>query len=335
MTATDPASASPTATEPPTDTPSGSPTAAAWTATGVRGAAPTAATPGAEPGQPEAGAGRPPQPGLGSPTGTGTTGPGSPTGPGNGGGTAPATGTPVTVGGADLDTPRMKDIAQQLVSSAENSSLDWRAQYRYIEDIHDGRGYTGGIIGFTSGTSDMLQLVKRYQTLKPGNVLAPYIPALEKVNGSDSHAGLDPSFVGDWRKAAQDPAFQQAQNDGRDRVYFNPAVAQAKADGLHALGQFVYYDAIVMHGPGSDRLSFGGIRAAALGKAKPPSGGGDETAYLNAFLDARRAAMKADPSHQDTSRVDTVQRVFLKAGNLTLATPLRWTIYGDSYSITG
>jgi chitosanase len=45
--------------------------------------------------------------------------------------------------------------------------------------------------------------------------------------------------------------------------------------------------------------------------------------------------MKADPSHQDTSRVDTVQRVFLKAGNLTLATPLRWTIYGDSYSITG
>ena len=35
----------------------------------------------------------------------------------------------------------------QLVSSAENSTLNWRAQYRYIGDIHDGRGYTGGIIG--------------------------------------------------------------------------------------------------------------------------------------------------------------------------------------------
>ena len=50
----------------------------------------------------------------------------------------------------------------ELVSSAENSSLDWRAQYRYIQDIHDGRGYTAGIIGFTSGTGDMLDVVKLY-----------------------------------------------------------------------------------------------------------------------------------------------------------------------------
>ena len=35
----------------------------------------------------------------------------------------------------------------ELVSSAENSSLDWKAQFGYIEDIHDGRGYTAGIIG--------------------------------------------------------------------------------------------------------------------------------------------------------------------------------------------
>lgn len=29
-----------------------------------------------------------------------------------------------------------------LVSSAENSTLDYSRQYSYIEDIHDGRGYT-------------------------------------------------------------------------------------------------------------------------------------------------------------------------------------------------
>jgi hypothetical protein len=113
--------------------------------------------------------------------------------------------------------------------------------------------------------------------------------------------------------------------DERDRVYFNPAVGQAKADGLRALGQFKYYDALVMHGPGSDPLSFGGIRAAALRKAEPPSQGGDETAYLNAFLDARKAAMQADPSHQDTSRVDTEQRPFPQAGNLSLNPPLHWS----------
>jgi chitosanase len=234
---------------------------------------------------------------------------------------------------ADLTDPHKKDIAMQLVSSAENSSLDWKAQYGYIEDIEDDRGYTAGIIGFCSGTGDMLELVELYAERKPGNVLAKYLPALRKVDGTDSHKGLDPNFTKDWKKAAADPAFQQAQNDERDRVYFDPAVKQAKKDGLRALGQFAYYDAMVMHGPGTDKLSFGGIRKSALAKAKTPAQGGDEVTYLNAFLDARKAAMKAEEAHEDTSRVDTMQRVFLKNGNLDLNTPLTWKVYGDSYTI--
>ncbi|MEU6714734.1 chitosanase [Nonomuraea sp. NPDC046802] len=233
----------------------------------------------------------------------------------------------------DLNDPHKKDIAMRLVSSAENSSLDWKAQYGYIEDIEDDRGYTAGIIGFCSGTSDMLELVELYAKRKPGNVLAKYLPALRKVNGTDSHKGLDPTFTKDWKTAAKDPVFQQAQNDERDRVYFDPAVRQAKKDGLRALGQFAYYDAMVMHGPGTDKLSFGGIRKNALAKAKPPAQGGDEVRYLNAFLDARKTAMKAEDAHEDTTRVDTMQRVFLKNGNLDLNPPLTWKVYGDSYTI--
>jgi len=234
----------------------------------------------------------------------------------------------------NLDDPTRKDIAMQLVSSAENSTLNWRAQYAYIEDIGDGRGYTGGIIGFCSGTGDMLEVVTAYTAKVPGNPLAPYLPALRAVNGSDSHAGLGTGFEAAWKSAAADVAFQAAQDAERDRVYFNPAVAQAKADGLRALGQFAYYDAMVMHGPGNDASSFGGIRKAALAKAKTPAQGGDETAYLNAFLDARKAAMLTEEAHSDTSRVDTEQRVFLTAGNLDLNPPLAWKTYGDSYSIT-
>ncbi|MGE9696021.1 chitosanase [Streptomyces sp. CH6] len=232
-----------------------------------------------------------------------------------------------------LDDPAKKEIAMQLVSSAENSSLDWKAQYRYIEDIGDGRGYTAGIIGFCSGTGDMLDLVELYAKRAPGNVLAPYLPALREVNGTDSHAGLGSAFEEAWRTAAEDPAFQQAQNDERDRVYFDPAVAQGEKDGVGTLGQFIYYDALVMHGPGDDGTSFGGIRARALREAKPPAGGGDETAWLNAFLDARVWAMKQEEAHSDTSRVDTAQRVFLDAGNLGLEPPLEWKVYGDSYRI--
>jgi chitosanase len=225
-----------------------------------------------------------------------------------------------------LDDPVKKEYAMELVSSAENSTLDWKSQYGYIEDIGDGRGYTAGIIGFCSGTGDMLDLVELYTDRKPGNVLAKYLPALRKVNGSDSHSGLG-GYPSAWKTAAKDKVFQTAQNDERDRVYFNPAVSQGKKDGLGTLGQFIYYDAMVMHG------GIGSIRNRALKKAKPPSQGGDEVKYLNAFLDERVVEMKKEEAHSDTSRVDTEQRVFLKKGNLDLHTPLDWKVYGDSYHI--
>ncbi|MFE7773284.1 chitosanase [Streptomyces sp. NPDC057445] len=232
-----------------------------------------------------------------------------------------------------LDDPAKKEIAMQLVSSAENSSLDWKAQYQYIEDIDDGRGYTAGIIGFCSGTGDMLDLVELYTDRRPGNVLARYLPALREVDGTDSHQGLDPNFTRDWKRAAQDPEFQRAQNDERDRVYFDPAVRRGKDDGIGTLGQFIYYDAIVMHGDGGDSTSFGSIRRKALAKARPPAQGGDEVTYLHAFLDARVWAMKQEEAHEDTSRVDTAQRVFLDKRNLDLRTPLDWKVYGESFHI--
>jgi hypothetical protein len=244
--------------------------------------------------------------------------------------------TPTPTPGAnttDLTHPSKKEIAMRLVSSAENSSLNWKAQYAYLEDIGDGRGYTGGIIGFCSGTGDMLELIEHYTGMQPDNPLAKYLPALRKVNGTDSHAGLGAPFEADWKLAASDPKFLQAQDYLRDLMYFNPAVNQAMQDGLKTLGQFIYYDAIVMHGPGSDPVSFGGIRATAMKKAKTPAQGGNETTYLNAFLDARVAAMKTEAAHDDTSRVDTAQRVFLQQGNLYLNPPLNWHVYGDPFSI--
>lgn len=232
-----------------------------------------------------------------------------------------------------LSDPAKKEIAMQIVSSNENSSLNWKAQYGYIEDIGDGRGYTGGIIGFCSGTGDMLAMVEYYAKLAPKAGLLRFLPPLKKVNGTASHAGLGSAFVTSWKQSAANVAFQQAQNYERDIEYFNPAVNQGKADKLGVLGQFIYYDAYVMHGPGSDPDSFGGIRAAALKKAKTPALGGNEVTYLNAFLDARKAAMLREAAHDDTSRIDTEQRIWVKAGNLDLHTPLTWKVYGDSYTI--
>jgi chitosanase len=76
------------------------------------------------------------------------------------------------------------------------------------------------------------------------------------------------------------------------------------------------------------------IRAAALRNARTPAQGGDELAYLNAFLNARVAEMRTEEAHSDVSRVETAQRIFLRSSNLDLNGPLTWRVYGDTY-VTG
>ncbi len=229
-----------------------------------------------------------------------------------------------------------KETAMELVSSAENSSLNWKKLYSYIEDIKDGRGYTAGIIGFCSGTGDMLEVVKNYTQEQPDNKLAKFLPALKKVNGSDSHEGLGVEYEQAWKEASKDPVFQKAQNKIRNRDYFKPAVKRAKKDGLSVLGQFIYYDAIVMHGPGDGSVpadqSFFGIRKTAMAAYKTPSQGGNEKKYLTVFLDKRDKVMHMEDAHDDLSRTQA-QRKFLKEKNYDLNKPLKFKMYGDLFKI--
>jgi len=256
-------------------------------------------------------------------------------GSGGAGATHPAPNSKVSMadGQGDLANSNSKEIAMQLVSTAENSTRKWRTQYGYIEDIGDDRGYTGGIIGFTSGTGDMLELVRAYTAKAPGNPLAGFLPALQAVNGTASHDGLGDPFVAAWKDAAKSAEFTASQDSERDRVYFDPAVSLGKADGLGALGQFIYYDAAVVHGRGNGPSTLDAIRATAMAQAATPAQGGNEVAYLNAFLDARVVVMKSEPAHKDVSRIETAQRVFLQQGNLGLNPPLNWAVYGTPYSI--
>lgn len=234
---------------------------------------------------------------------------------------------------AGLATPAMREIAWKLLASAEGSTLDWRTQYATIEDSGDGTGYAAGIVGFCSGTHDMLTFVEAYTKDHPDSPLAPFVPALRKVDGTGSHEGLDPGFTGAWKKAAEDPAFREAQDEVRDKQYFEPAVRLAKLDGLGTLGQFIYFDAMVLQGPGHEADSFYGIRKAALAEADTVAEGGDESAYLDIFLDSARAVMKSKKNQHDTSRIDTTQRVFLEDENLDLEPPLTWKMYGETFHI--
>jgi chitosanase len=230
-----------------------------------------------------------------------------------------------------LAAPGKKDLAHQIVASAMNSTQQWRTLYGHIAYSDDGDGYCGGVIGFCSGTKDMLTLVESYTQDHPRNGLARYLPALRAVDGTDSREGLGTEFTEAWQQESEKSAFRKAQDAVRDTMYFKPAVDLAKLDGLGTLGQFVYYDAMVFHGPGIDRNGFYEIRERVMAGADTKAEGGDETAYLNAFLDACRKVMTEPKSDQDTGRIDTAQRVFLRKGNLGLKTPLVWQMYGETF----
>ena len=121
-----------------------------------------------------------------------------------------------------------------------------------------------------------------------------------------------------------------AQNKILDEMYLYPAIEFASIDGLSILGQYIYYDALVVHGPGEDEDSFNGIRKRALSMASPPSNGGNEEKYLLSFIKARNTIMKKEEAHSDLSRT-IMQQKFIKEKNFNLELPLVWTMFGDEF----
>lgn len=243
--------------------------------------------------------------------------------------------SPLALHGDLHSNPHKVLVAQMLVGSAEYSTVQWEdkvgALYYNVEGSEVlNRGYTGGIIGFTSKTSSMSELVRRYVERQPyRNPLAPYVAPLEAVNGTPDTTGLGPGFEQAWREAGQDPVFREVQLELAHEWYLAPALKMASQDGLRSLGQFAYYDAMIHHGESGFRT----IHLRALEHATPPSSGGEEADWLEAFFSAREEYMLLEVSPSTATRVSTAQRGLLADGELELRAPLRWEIYGDAYAL--
>ena len=237
------------------------------------------------------------------------------------------------------NTAGWKEVALRITSTAENSTTNWTTAYPYIEDIGDGRGLTAGIVGWCSGTGDMLVLVQYAAQQTPGNLLEKWIPKLQQIMAaaysqrpSLSNSLLGSAFIADWKTAAAQAWFQAAQRAERDRLYWGPAAAQATTDGVGNCGRAVMYDISVNHGQGSDPESFGGICAAAAAQAKPPSQGGTEKAYLLALCDKRDAVLRSWGDYQSNGRSPAFRN--LVNNNMSFTFPITWSMYGSNYSIT-
>jgi hypothetical protein len=180
-----------------------------------------------------------------------------------------------------------QEKAFEITSTAENSTLAWWENYRYIEDgagIGDDRGYTAGLVGFTSATGDMDDLIRNY--LVPDNPTSPLASFLTGLAtcasvgqgptaSSTANTNLGTSFQNAWRTAADnDAVFRKAQRDYRSDNYWDPAFAQAQTDGLRALGTALYYDTYVNHGPGEPGSGDGSFEDIRSSVTLPGGSGG-------------------------------------------------------------
>lgn len=245
---------------------------------------------------------------------------------------------PVVVTSAPVSEARQLEIEDKVVSTFENSTTV--IQYASIVNINDGRGYTAGRAGFTSGTGDMLEVVKDYIARVPGNGLVKYLAALQQVNGSASVVGLD-GLVAAWKTAANDGQFIAAQDSVNDRLYRVPArQLAARVGAVLPLSKLALYEAGIQHGYGTDFDSIDKIAERAQRAAGgTPATGVDEKKWLQALLTARRADL-LNPANKATaaawaasvSRVDAIQSLY-NAGNFNLDRAITITVYGDTFSI--
>ncbi|TPX61533.1 chitosanase [Powellomyces hirtus] len=195
---------------------------------------------------------------------------------------------------AFLSTPTLaaltdcqKSMVQQLTNTFENSQTHFA--FDYCQDIKDGRGFTCGIVGFTTSTRDAFDVVSTYSK-DPGysQEFEPYLGKLLELNStqSDSAEGLS-GFCDAWYTAASNPAFRAVQVAKADALYYTPAQKIADNLGLTlAISRGQLYDAAIQMGIESDPDSMPSI----VNRTAKPEGMAEET-WISNFMKERQRTL--------------------------------------------
>ena len=216
---------------------------------------------------------------------------------------------------------------EQVVSIFENSTTD--QVYDYIENIHDGRGYTAGKIGFTTATGDLVLVAIRYLELNPNasTKWSSYIPIIKKLSedGSDDTSKLKglPSL---WKNSCRDPFFKEAQDQIGTELYMNPAIERlAKCHLTTPLALLVFYDTVVQHGTSDDESHFDPDSFEGVIK-KMKTYPMNEKDFLVKFLEARRSILM-NASNEET-REAWRESVYRVDALLALMDTDKWSLEG-------
>lgn len=210
-----------------------------------------------------------------------------------------------------------------------------RAEILYDQCLNnfDGRGYTAGRAGFTTGTADAFMVIDYYMKKRlTNNPFRSMYQILKRraENFDGSVSGLD-NFCNAWKQASTDSKFIRSQNKIMKILYYKPSQVYSRQLGLeytHSRG-FVY-DTFIQHGDGNDfdsaRALFGRCSQAAGGT---PSSGVDEIVWMyHCLVERKRVLMNASDSstrdvwRESATRVDAFYYIYSNS-NFALASPIR------------
>jgi chitosanase len=238
-------------------------------------------------------------------------------------------------------TDTLPAVVQKLTSLFENSSIE--PDYTYIEYLDDGRGFTFGKVGFTTGTGDGFDIIREYTDSVKDSKLVNYLDELKRLAKKESGDTSDlVGFADAWKNEAEKTKYFQ------DKVAFDlygrPALEYCNLLGLKStLAIAIIYDAIVQHGNGKDKDGIRKIFKKTINElGGTPSGRthkdnscdelpNSEIEFLNIFL-AKRKEILEDSHDKDsrevwaesTGRVDVFKKL-LDDKNLNLQMPLQIT----------
>lgn len=222
-------------------------------------------------------------------------------------------------------TTEQKRVIDCVLSIFETGRIPTPAAYSTCAILADGAGISYGKHQSTDRGGALDKIVDLYiqKGGKHADELKQFVPKLA-LNES---AKVDPKNIPSWAKyligvlktAGADPLMQECQDIIFDSNYWAPAVGHATSLGLtSALGHLVIYDTCIHSGPGGVAV----IRARF--PELPPSKGGDEKAWIQAYVTARRGWLAANKNalvQRAVYRMDSFNEM-IKAGNWSLVTPM-------------
>ena len=223
-------------------------------------------------------------------------------------------------------TPEQKHAIDCVLAIFETGRVPTAASYSTCTVLKDGAGISYGKHQCTDKAGSLDLVCKKYIEL--GGVHATELQKYLGYLTTNESSKVDPkgpfpawltSLINLLKTAGADPLMHQAQDHVFDQNYFMPAVNHAKDIGLTtALGLLVIYDTCIHSGPG--RV---GTHRAAFPE-KSPKNGGDEKAWVKAYIAARKAWLlgNSNPLVQRTIyRMETFEKLMAE-GNWDLKTPL-------------